>query len=186
MISKEYLKGTIQTYFKKPELWLMILLGVGLGINIYSLVLFSIIVFCGVVICRKTNMDQKETNKDLFDPETPKILNNIIDDAFNEYLIINRAYKDDDVPIKASEEKEIVNIMIDSVSARISDTMMDKLEAYYNKDMVSQIISVKIYMSVMAYVADHNVPKSDDIYTELAKQRNNANSGLETGSTRYL
>ena len=55
----------------------------------------------------------------------------------------------------------MIDKMVDMVSERISDTIKEKLEAYYDRDSVPNIVSSKIYMAVMAYVITQNQPKDD-------------------------
>ena len=62
--------------------------------------------------------------------------------------------------INQTEEREIVDRMIDKVSERISDTIYTKLELYYNSASVPDIVANKIYMAVMAYVIENNKTKT--------------------------
>ena len=45
--------------------------------------------------------------------------------------------------------------MVDSVSARLSDCTVMKLEAYYNKDALPDIISHKIFLAITSYVVNN-------------------------------
>ena len=114
-------------------------------------------------ILYKTNIQLEHKTKllsiEMYDPEIPQILDKIIAEAFDEYFLYNKGFEKDKEYINGDEEKQILNTMINSVSSRLSESTLAKLEAYYNKDMVPNIISSKIYMLITAYVAQNNVPE---------------------------
>jgi hypothetical protein len=45
--------------------------------------------------------------------------------------------------------------MVDAVSARLSECTVMKLEAYYNKDALPDIISHKIFLAITSYVVNN-------------------------------
>lgn len=163
MNNKDYILKLIYDNYTKIGIWVTILVIIGSIISgdIFYSTIIGTIFYCMVILNRRTNVKEEEIKNKVYDANVPLALDKIINDAFDEYLILNRGYKDEDVPINSTEEKQIVMTLIDSVSARISDEMNIKLSLFYNKSAVPDIISTKIYMSVLAYVIEHNKPKDD-------------------------
>jgi len=163
MINQDYIKNLVMAYLKKQGTW--ILIGVILfGIicnDIYKSSFFGMILYGFILLNRRTNIKADISRRESFDENTPKIIDQIIDESFNEYLVLNRGYKGADEHISSEEEKVMIDKMVDMVSERISDTIKEKLEAYYDRDSVPNIVSSKIYMAVMAYVITQNQPKDD-------------------------
>ena len=108
---------------------------------------------------RVVDMKKKKQNDDMYDPEVPDALDKIIQQCFDEFILMNTGYQKEHY-INQTEEQEIVNRMIDKVSERISDTIYTKLELYYNSAAVPDIVANKIYMAVMAYVIENNETKT--------------------------
>ena len=108
---------------------------------------------------RVVEMKKKKQNDDMYDPEVPDALDKIIQQCFDEFILMNTGYQKEHY-INQTEEQEIVNRMIDKVSERISDTIYTKLELYYNSAAVPDIVANKIYMAVMAYVIENNKTKT--------------------------
>lgn len=160
MIAKEYIKFIWNSVNNKFGFWLAVFTAFAVYLNPYNII-YGIVLYSFMILNRRTNVIEKEFETKLYDPNVPKALDNIIDEAFNEYIFMNIGFKKDNDYINAEEEREIISNMIDSVSSRISSTMLMKLEAFYNKDMVPNIISEKIYMAVTAYVVENNRPKPD-------------------------
>lgn len=77
-------------------------------------------------------------------------LDALIEDCFNEYIILNKAYKKKEY-ISADDEKKISSDLGTMVSNRISETMYNKLSQYYNSKAIPEVISNKIYMRVLNY-----------------------------------
>lgn len=77
-------------------------------------------------------------------------LDTLIEDCFNEYIILNKAYKKKEY-ISADDEKKISSDLGTMVSNRISETMYNKLSQYYNSKAIPEVISNKIYMRVLNY-----------------------------------
>ena len=107
----------------------------------------------------KLNNQLNEKNKldkvKIYDTEVVQVLDNIINDAFNEYFMFNEGFKEGKHSISAVQEKEIMDRMVDLVSARLSESTIMKLEAYYNKDAIPDIISSKIFMAITTYVVNN-------------------------------
>ena len=108
---------------------------------------------------RVVDMKKKKQNDDMCDPEVPDALDKIIQQCFDEFILMNTGYQKEHY-INQTEEREIVNRMVDKVSERISDTIDTKLELYYNSASVPDIVANKIYMAVMAYVIENNKTKT--------------------------
>lgn len=86
------------------------------------------------------------------------MLDSLIESCFVDYLannpdIANSGY------INTDTEVAIIKSVSNAVSAKISETMYDKLILYYNKNALSNIIAEKIYLRVTAYVIEINQPK---------------------------
>ena len=112
-----------------------------------------------VYLMYKLNGYLNEKNKldkaSIYDANIVQVLDDIIQDAFNEYYILNEGFKDNKHAISAAQEREIMSKMVDSVSARLSGCTVMKLEAYYNKDALPDIISHKIFLAITSYVVNN-------------------------------
>lgn len=108
---------------------------------------------------RVVNMKKKKQNDDMYDPNVPDALDKIIQQSFDEFILMNAGFRKEHY-INQTEEREIVDRMIDKVSDRISETVYTKLELYYNSTAVPDIVANKIYMAVIAYVIENNKTKS--------------------------
>jgi hypothetical protein len=112
-----------------------------------------------VYLMYKLNMYLNEKSKidkaSIYDANIVQVLDDIIQDAFNEYYILNEGFKDNKHAISAAQEKEIMAKMVDAVSARLSECTVMKLEAYYNKDALPDIISHKIFLAITSYVVNN-------------------------------
>lgn len=144
----------------KAGFWIFIFSSAG---AMFSLLypLFGALLYGMIILNRRTTVLEHKNEIDTFDSDIPSIIDKIIDDAFNEYILLNKGYKKEYVYINSVEEQHIVDEMINKVSARLSDAMIYKLNSFYNKDEVPSIISTRIYMAVMAYVVDNNSVKED-------------------------
>lgn len=144
----------------KLGFWLAIFTAFAIYINPFNII-YGIVLYTFMILNRRTNILEKELESKLYDPGIPEALDKLIDEAFNEYIFMNVGFKKESEYITAEEEKRIISGMVDIVSSRISTTMLMKLEAFYNKDMVPNIISERIYMAVTAYVVENNKPKPE-------------------------
>lgn len=87
--------------------------------------------------------------------EDIKILDIIINNSFEEYLILNEIYKDVDY-ITSEHENKICKELTNIVGKRISESLFERLSLYYNKKELPYIISNRIYLVVMNYTMSHN------------------------------
>ena len=148
---------------------------IGFWITLCSIISFELnltlwiggpILYGFIILNRRTNIKETDAKIKAYDINASQIIDTIIDEAFNEYNMLNRGFKEKSY-INATEEREIVNDMINAVTARISDVARIKLEAYYNKDMLPDIIATKVFLAVTAYVAENNKTDSTPTKTEL-------------------
>ena len=89
------------------------------------------------------------------DNKIPEILHLFVTDVFNDYRVKileprNLMY------IKEEEEKAITKEIASLCSARLSAAMVDKLSLFWNPQSIGGVIADKIYLIVVAYVAEHN------------------------------
>lgn len=91
----------------------------------------------------------------IIDMSIPQILENIINDAFQDYQImvlipLNELYITDE------REKEIRKDLVEKIVNRISPMAIDKISLFYNVHKIDEIIADKVYITVMNYVVAHN------------------------------
>ena len=84
-----------------------------------------------------------------------KLLDKLIQETFEEYIILNEAYKNIDF-INSDEEKRLCSELSKIVSARISEAMFEKMSLVYNKEQIPAIIGNKIYLTIMNYSMNTN------------------------------
>lgn len=145
---------------RKTGFWIFVFSFI-LGYSNSYYAIFGAILYGMMIVNRRTNVKESRMKIDAYDPNVPAYIDRIIDDAFNEYIVLNLGYKKDKVYLNSVAEEEMNTKMVDMVSARISDSMIEKLNAFYNEDMVPDIISSKIYMAVMSYVIENNSVEGD-------------------------
>jgi len=106
------------------------------------------------------NTAEKESEVKLFDAAIPETLDALILECLSLYIIFNigpnKKY------IAEAEEPKIVKDIIERVLFRMSPTMLYKLRAYYNEEMVEDVITEKIYMVVTNFVIQNNEIEDDD------------------------
>lgn len=84
-----------------------------------------------------------------------KLLNQIIDDEFSQYQIMNLAHKDN-LYINQELESQIITDLLRNVLGQISDDLRLRLELYYNSDRLDDIIFNRIKMIVINYTIEIN------------------------------
>ena len=132
---------------------------------IEELVLLLIIAAIVSTILVITNYRLKKENNRLLEysinvnaqinEEIPQILESITHECFDEYMVLNRAYKNKEY-ITDEEETNIMKEVGAMVAERLSPAAIDKLSTYYNKNMLAEIIGNKVYILVMGYAAENN------------------------------
>lgn len=83
------------------------------------------------------------------------ILDNIINEALNEYTIFNMPAKEINY-INSKEEEKIISYMQVEVAKRIPTTLYKKLEIILNTEYIGNYIGTRIYMTVLNYVLEVN------------------------------
>lgn len=134
--------------------------------EIFYVTVLLFIIFCGVTLwlyCRYKNklaaLKEYEININATINESiPALLDMIVEECFNEYIVLNVAYKNIDY-INSEIEQEIMKGVGEMVSQRISSALLSKFSLYYNLKAISNIISGKIYLMVMDYVIETNEAK---------------------------
>lgn len=84
-----------------------------------------------------------------------KLLNQIIDDEFSQYQIMNLAHRDN-LYINQELESQIITDLLRNVLGQISDDLRMRLELYYNNDRLDDIIFNRIKMVVINYTIEIN------------------------------
>ena len=84
-----------------------------------------------------------------------KLLNQIIDDEFSQYQIMNLAHRDN-LYINQELESRIITDLLRNVLGQISDDLRMRLELYYNNDRLDDIIFNRIKMIVINYTIEIN------------------------------
>ena len=91
----------------------------------------------------------------IIDSSIPKILESIINDAFQDYQIMTLIPRQE-LYINSEREKEIRKDLVEKVVTRISPMALDKVSLFYNIHQIDEIIADKVYIIVMNYVVEHN------------------------------
>lgn len=124
---------------------------------------FFIIICVCIYVIRSYNVTKKNeadlTNYQLnlaapLHEDMGPILDNIISEALNEYRILNLGYKNEYINDK--QEKDITDIVKNTVSSRISPVLIDRLSLQYNRDTLADVIAKKIILHVTAFVVENN------------------------------
>jgi len=88
------------------------------------------------------------------DEEIPKILELFVNSVFVDYqaknLVGEREY------INATREQEIIKEVASLCSERLSPAMVNKLSLFWNAEAIGSVIADKVYLTVVAYVAQNN------------------------------
>jgi hypothetical protein len=117
-------------------------------------------------------VDKEQTSKYLF--QMAKLLENgcyqqemllkavhIIDEALDEYALINIRTKD--IPyINNKMEEKIRNYLVETVPERLSITLRSQLLLIYNDAYLGKFLGSHIYMKVVEFVLNYNALKSPE------------------------
>ena len=85
----------------------------------------------------------------------PELLETIVSECFNEYIVLNVEYKDIQY-LDSEMESKIAKDVGRMVSERLSPALLSKMSLYYNIASISNIISEKIYILVLDYSIKKN------------------------------
>lgn len=112
-----------------------------------------------------------------FGENITEILNEFIDECFQEYRIKQLVPDRDGMPeyITDEREKEIRDELVKIVSSRLSPVLMERLSLYYRADHIGSVIADKIYLTVMNYVIETNAMRDTNKANELSQLPNETN-----------
>ena len=79
----------------------------------------------------------------------------VVEQCFEEFTILNLAYKSD-YYIKEEEEIQINKDICTLVSQRLSEALYEQLCILYNEDAITDIIAKRVYFRVTNFVMEHN------------------------------
>lgn len=82
-------------------------------------------------------------------------LDTVVEQCFEEFSILNLAYKSD-YYIKEEEEIQINKDICALVSQRISEALYEQLCILYNEEAITDIIAKRVYFRVTNFVMEHN------------------------------
>ena len=182
---KNAIKGTMFESIEFILLMAVIILYICFPTDKYFFYIIATSIYIFNIVNRELANRKRMQEIAIYDTEIPIVLDRIIDEAFNEYFLLHKGFEQGKDYINAEEEQLILKTMVDSVSARLSVSTIAKLEAYYNKDKVPDIISSKIYMAITSYVAQTNTPIKDSSLVNKIDFTNTDESRNET-IIRYL
>ena len=95
------------------------------------------------------------------DDKVMAVLDIVINDCFKDYQIL-RLIPMQKMYITEEHEDRIRKDMVDMVTTRISPYTLEKLSLVYNPAHIAEVISDKIYIVVMNYVLNVNLPYNDE------------------------
>lgn len=79
----------------------------------------------------------------------------VVEQCFEEFTILNIAYKSD-YYIKEEEEIQINKDICTLVSQRLSEALYEQLCILYNEEAITDIIAKRVYFRVTNFVMEHN------------------------------
>lgn len=82
-------------------------------------------------------------------------LDTVVEQCFEEFTILNLAYKSD-YYIKEDEEIQINKDICTLVSQRLSEALYEQLCILYNEEAITDIIAKRVYFRVTNFVMEHN------------------------------
>ena len=82
-------------------------------------------------------------------------LDTVVEQCFEEFTILNLAYKSD-YYIKEEEEIQINKDICTLVSQRLSEALYEQLCILYNEEAITDIIAKRVYFRVTNFVMEHN------------------------------
>lgn len=161
-MSVSFFKMKLSQVLTKPGFYVLIGAIVSEYLNLIGdSFIWFVALYIMLILNRKMNVTEKELELDAFDPKIPEIIDNLIMESLNLYVIFNIG--PDKKYISEKDEPKIVNEVIERVLFRLSKPMLIKLKAYYNEEMVESIITEKIYMAVTDYIIMNNKLEEDDL-----------------------
>lgn len=87
------------------------------------------------------------------------LLDKVIQEAFNEYTVLNIEYHEDITYIDAELEKIITQEVAHKVIDRISPALISKISLVYNIANLDKLLSERTYLCTLHYVLSKNAIK---------------------------
>lgn len=140
----------------------MTLYNIGILIMIIFFIALTILIIEEVRNMRKTHkLNEYKLNLDAdSDDAIFEILDKIISESFDDYIILNVEYFKYDT-INAELEKQICKDVSHKVVERISPALMAKLSIVYNMKNFNNILADKIYIRTIGYsLAKNKIQKN--------------------------
>lgn len=96
------------------------------------------------------------------DNEIPNILETFVVSIFTDYKLKFLEADSSLLYINSEKELEILHDLGNLCSNRLSPAMVDKLSLFWKREQIAEVISDKIYLVVMQYVATFNAVKDNE------------------------
>lgn len=123
------------------------------------LILNRLIVVLDTYLTTKNRIKRYEVNVTTpNDGEALKSLDDLINNTIAEYYALNIGYRSTK-GINSKMEEEMQKNIAELVGTRISDTLIDKLTFYYDRDSLDQIIANKCFIKVTDFIIAQNRPE---------------------------
>lgn len=88
--------------------------------------------------------------------EVDNMIDNMIQEGINEFLVINNLAFNDDNYIREDIEKQMRKYVSDYIIARTTPVFLEKAHYVYRKESFTNIVANKIIIGVTLYVARNN------------------------------
>ena len=134
--------------------------------NLYMGVLFMVIMLLLFIITlivsvrkkMKYDINYKEYTKNsgITLEECESLLDEFITREFDNYCILNLNYQDIEY-VNSTMENEIMKDVINIVQERISDNLIIKMNYFYSKKAISDIIAEKVFILTTSYSLSINL-----------------------------
>ena len=135
-----------------------------LEISLTVILILSIIAFfftVSVIINRVTyfheqQMAFKRSRVKIDVREVDTMIDNMIQEGINEFIVINNLAFNDDNYIREDIEKQMRKYVSDYIIARTTPVFLEKAHYVYRKESFTNIVANKIIIGVTLYVAKNN------------------------------
>ena len=135
-----------------------------LEISLITILVFNTIAFfftVSIIINRVTyfyeqQMSFKRSRVKIDVREIDSMIDNMIQEGINEFIVINNLAFDDENYIREDVEKEMRKYVSDYVVARTTPVFLEKAHYVYRKEYFTSIVANKIIIGVTLYVAKNN------------------------------
>jgi hypothetical protein len=128
-------------------------------VAIFLLVLSYYLIADTRLFKRELQMKEYEINiKSEIDDNVFTLLDNIITQCFNEYIILNIEYREVEY-VDGELEAEITKAVANKVFERISPAFITKLSLIYNTNNFIELLSERVYLHTLEYALRKNQVK---------------------------